>query len=377
MSVCVPALPKIREAFGASHATTQYAITAFLLGLALFQPVHGPLADRFGRRKVLLASFAVSAVASLGLVYARGIRALIALRFAQGAGVAAGTVTARAMVRDSNDAPRAARILALVASITAVAPALGPPIGGALVDRYAWSSVFVATFVAIVCLWILAFRNATETLDPRKALPLNIGSLTSAFFSLLRQRNFVAYSGVFGFGTAAFYVFIAVAPSLFQEHFQTSASVFGLMWMGLSLAYMIGASISARFVRRYEAASLLRAGAFVMLLSGMGLPLATRVLGESEVTVLVPMALLLIGQGMASPLALAGAVETRPDLAGTASGLSSSIGMAISGAAAAVGGTLYDGHALGMSLGVAATTVACAACAFSVRSPTFRRSARS
>ena len=306
---------------------------------------------------MLIAGFSLAAGASWGLAFTQGPFSLISLRFVQAAGLAVGTVGSRAMVRDTHDPLAAARILSILASTTAIAPALAPPVGGLLVDLSTWRSVFAFTGAVVSILLVWAVLALPESLPPKRRVVFAPRTLLQAYGSILASRPFLGYSCIFGFGTAAFYAFIAMAPSFFIERLHVGAGAFGLMWTGLSLSYMAGAAIAARFVRRLGAQRLLTGGVALMLGAGVSLPLLLEMIGAKALTIIGPMTILLLGQGLASPLALAGAVETRPDLAGTASGLSSSIGMAISAAVAALAGRLYDGTARPLAFSVMATTI--------------------
>ena len=142
MSICVPGLPVIADDLASTLAVVQFVISAFLIGIGFAQPIHGPLTDRFGRRPVLLASFVLFIVASLACALARSVEALILGRFVQAIGVSAGTVVARAMVRDTYDPRDSAKVMTYITAATAVAPAVAPAVGGALVGPIGWQAPF-------------------------------------------------------------------------------------------------------------------------------------------------------------------------------------------------------------------------------------------
>ena len=129
MVVVVPTLHEVAQRYAVDAGTTQYLISAYLFGLGVAQPVCGSLADRFGRRVVMLTGFAVFAIASFLCAFVESIEVLIALRFAQAAGVSVGTVGSRAIVRDTHDAEGTVRALAFIATAMGVAPMIAPALG--------------------------------------------------------------------------------------------------------------------------------------------------------------------------------------------------------------------------------------------------------
>lgn len=106
----LPGLPTIAAEFGVETAAAQYTLASFFIGLALGQAVHGPLADRYGRKPPLYAGLMLYTIASVGCALASDIVTLTALRFAQAVGGCAGLVIARAVVRDCFDAHTSARV---------------------------------------------------------------------------------------------------------------------------------------------------------------------------------------------------------------------------------------------------------------------------
>ena len=122
MASVVPALPSLAKSLQADYATVQFVVSAYLLGLGLFQPVQGLLSDRFGRRPVLLAGYGVFLVASLAASFATDIAMVIAARFLQAMGVSVATVVTRAIVRDSFEPGPAATALSFITAVMGVAP---------------------------------------------------------------------------------------------------------------------------------------------------------------------------------------------------------------------------------------------------------------
>jgi DHA1 family bicyclomycin/chloramphenicol resistance-like MFS transporter len=139
-------LPSFREMGVSLHATpgqVQQTLTAYLVPFALMNLWHGALSDAVGRRPVVLWSLAILGASSAACALAGSIGTFWCLRAVQGAACGAGLVVGRAVVRDVYDGPAAQRVMAHVAALFAIAPAVAPLVGGWLHEVFGWRSVFV------------------------------------------------------------------------------------------------------------------------------------------------------------------------------------------------------------------------------------------
>jgi len=352
MSIAVPSLPTIGLDFDRSLGAVQFVVSAFLLGLGLAQPLQGPLCDRFGRRRMLLISFSLFVLASLGAATARSLPWLIVGRLGQGFGASAATVAARAVVRDLSSGREAARALAIIIAAMGIAPIVAPPLGGLLDEAFGWPSNFLAAAIlgSTLLVWIAA--RLPETLRPDNQQSLQLGTTFKNFGELVRQPAFLGNALVFGFGNGAFFAFVAIAPQLFADALGTGPARFGLYWSGLSLAYLLGAAWTSRVTRSREPTRLFALGSFAALIGGGALVLSGLLLGTNTLGILLPMTLLTFSMGVTHPLSLAAAVDPFPRLAGTAAGLASALGMIVSAAFTSGVGAFYDGTVAPMAFGI-------------------------
>ena len=169
----LPAFPQIAATLGATRLEVQQTLTIYMAALALMVLWHGALADRFGRRRVMLLLTAVFAVASLICALAPSIEWLWLGRALQGVSGGAGIVVGRAVVRDLHEGPQAQRLMSRVMLIFALAPALAPMVGAGLLALAGWRSIFVflAAFGTFLC-WMV-WRFLPETLDADARQPLH------------------------------------------------------------------------------------------------------------------------------------------------------------------------------------------------------------
>ena len=164
-SVVNVALPAIGRDLAASPATLQWVINAYTLCLAAFLLVGGAAGDRLGRRRVFIAGLVLFGTASLGCGLSRGAAELIAGRAVQGLGAALLIPCSLAIIGAAFPENERGRAIGTWAGFSAIAAAIGPLLGGWMVDHLAWQAIFLINpFLCLGALWIAA-RHLPESRD--------------------------------------------------------------------------------------------------------------------------------------------------------------------------------------------------------------------
>ncbi len=343
MSFLVPAFPDIAAAFSKDVADVQLLISVFLIGLGVAQPVHGILADRYGRRPVLLTGFAIFLIASVASCFVTSWTMLVILRFLQAVGVSAGTVTSRAIVNDVQPREDAAVTLSYISIAMGLGPILAPIFGGIMNETLGWQSIFAGCAAAGFVIWFAAQIALPETRPANMRAPKSIKTLWRDYKALLTSPQFLGYTMMFGFGQGVFFAYLPFAPDYFENVLGQSTSVFVACWIALSLAFMTGSFLGTRLVRLYGMDSVIFGASIWMCLSLCVMALSYSEFGDNALWVTAAIMLAMLGTGMICPLALTGSISLDAKLAGTAAGLSSSLGLIIGGLFAVISGILYDG----------------------------------
>jgi DHA1 family bicyclomycin/chloramphenicol resistance-like MFS transporter len=192
MQILLPGVPIIKESFGVSTGVAQLTLSLSMAAIALATLVYGPMSDRYGRRPVLITGISITIVGSILCVMAPTIELLIAGRVVQAAGGAVGLVVARAIVRDVYDARHSASVIATLVMVMVVMPMLSPAVGGELMVRYDWHSVFyLVAFLASVMLGLLLYL-LPETL--REPVPFTgMKNLLGNYNTLIKDPIFRGY----------------------------------------------------------------------------------------------------------------------------------------------------------------------------------------
>jgi DHA1 family bicyclomycin/chloramphenicol resistance-like MFS transporter len=354
----LPSLPDIARLLNASTAQVQLTVSAYLLGFAFGQIFYGPLADRHGRKPVLLWAMALYCAASLACALSTSIEMLIAARALQALGGSGGIVLARAIVRDLYSGARAGRELSLIGAVMALAPVLAPLIGGVLQTGFGWRSVFFTLvgggFFGAAIVWPLM----PETLSMRAAESVTPASMVKSYRVVARNPAYLAYLGLASTSFAGLFAWISGSSFVLQYLYGLTPFQFGVAFAVGSVGYMIGTTFAARLVMRHGIDRTLGVGAAAMAASGLGMVMAVALGLTSAAALVLPMALYLAGLGIVLPQAIAGAMTPFPERAGAASAL---LGFVQQSAAALCG--VVVGALLGSSAWPLAGAVAVTGCA--------------
>jgi DHA1 family bicyclomycin/chloramphenicol resistance-like MFS transporter len=342
MAIVVPAMNSIALHHNAAFSKVQFVISAYLFGLAISQPVCGYLCDRIGRRPVMLCGFLVFIVASFFCAVAPTLDLLILGRFIQAVGVSVGTVASRAILRDCYDRNRMAEAMSYVSAAMGLAPITAPFFGGVLHVGTNYTAIFLGTALMGAIVFIGMARSLVETL-PADIEPPRVSIWLKSYRQLLSSRAFVGNTLLFGFVQGGFFCFMAIGSALFATKFDIQPAKFGLLWGLMALNYVLGSTVAAKATPRIGTLAVIKISVGLSVLSG-ALVWAGANYGELTIfKVLFPLGLLMIAAGGITPGAMAGAVANHPMVAGTASGLSSAMGLVIGGSFSVIAGVMYTG----------------------------------
>ncbi len=349
----LPSLPSIGRAFEVSVGEAQLTLSVFLIGFALSQLIYGPLSDRFGRRPVMLFGLVVFLAASIFCSFAWSLEVLLVGRLLQSLGICAGPVLGRAVVRDAWGPDRSARILSYTGSAMALAPAIGPIIGGFLEAAFGWRSSFHALSLFALALLAFVYLRLPETNrspDPNALRPLRIAG---NFLVLLHHRSYLGFMLIAALSYAGLFVFIAGSSFLLIDDLGLSPQLYGFSFAAVIFGYILGSFTSGRFGERFGRDRMLALG----VLSGLFAAALGLVLSLSGVlavwSVVGVTALYFMAAGFMLPNAVAGALRHYPHMAGSASSLMGFVQMSIAAVLGIAVGQLHDGSHVPMAAAIA------------------------
>jgi MFS transporter, DHA1 family, multidrug resistance protein len=337
VDVYLPAMPTMMTALGTDIRHMHLTLSAYLTGFALFHLACGPLADRFGRKPILLGGTVLFVLACIGCSLSTTIGELLLFRFIQGVGACVGPTLARAVARDVFGPTRAARALSLIAMLMALAPAVAPTMGGILMLWLPWPSIFVFLAIYGAAMVILIRIFLAESLPQRQSLhPV---AIARNYGQLLRSPMFMTATFASGFVYAGLLAYLSSSSFVYIDMLGVPVQYFGFIFLSSVAGYMLGSALSARLSRNYDSEQTVLVGAALAAAAAGTMWLGTQLLPRSIAVLVLPMMFYSTGMGLVLPNAMAVALRPFAHIAGTASALLGFIQMSLSASATALVGT--------------------------------------
>jgi len=340
LNMFVASLSNIAEELQADYALVTLSIAGYAGMTAVLQLVIGPLSDRFGRRPVILAGLLIFILASLGCLFATNIWTFLIFRLLQGA-ITSGLVISNAVVRDMVPVQEAASLMGYLAMAWAVAPMLGPMVGGVLDELFGWRASFVAFAGAGVAIFGLCWVDLGET---HRTPSATFVKQFRSYPELLRSRRFWGYALCMAFSTGAFYAFLGGVPFVAKTMFGMSAATLGFYMGTITAGFLLGSFLSDRYAKRYPLTTMMIAGRLAAC-TGLVVGLVLFLTGVVHVLSLFGACVFVgVGNGLTMPSSSAGAMSVRPKLAGSASGLSGALTVGGGAVISSITGALMTGE---------------------------------
>ena len=342
MQILLPALPVIKQKFYVTNDVAQLTLSLSMLAIAIGTLVYGPLSDKFGRKRVMLVGIVITIFGSIVCFVADSIMLLISGRFIQAFGGAVGLVLARAIVRDVYGPEEAARVIATLVMVMVVLPMMSPALGGELMQRFGFESVFIVIAFASAIAFVFLFLWLPETLA--KPVPFEgVKSMLMTFSKLFASRVFCGYAFCVTFVSVVFFSFISAAPEIMVSVLKRPPTEYGYYFIMIPVGFMTGNYVARHYGRTISIDNMIAIGASIGVI-GIVLALLLQILGmSSPVALFLPIALAVFGNGITLPNAQAAAINEFPEYAGTASGLTGFLQMAVSSVAAQAVALVFNG----------------------------------
>lgn len=349
----LPAFPAIAADFGVDEGRIQLTISSYLIGFSLGQLAWGPLSDRVGRRWPIIWGMALFILGSAGCGLSGSAEALILWRLLQALGASAGPVLARAMVRDLYARERAAQMLSTLMLIMAVAPLLGPIVGGQILLFADWRAIFwCLTAVGVVS--AIGVVLIDETLPAERRDRGRLSGVAKSYGRVLADRRLIGYAAVGGFFYGGAFAYIAGTPFAYIDYYRVPATAYGLLFAVNVIGLMATNFANARLVARLGSDRILRFGAVTAALSGVVLAVDAHFDLGGLSGLALPLFFYFSAAGLVVANSVAGALAAFPREAGAASAVLGAVHYGAGIFSAALLGWLADGTPWPMGLVIGA-----------------------
>lgn len=338
MSILLPSLTPMASYFDVEYKVIQFAVSGYLAMTAVFQIVIGPIADKYGRRPVVLTTLALLVMCSIGAALSTTVLSFMIFRMLQAAS-ATGMVMSRAILRDVYATDEAAARIGFVTMGMAIVPMLGPTLGGFLQTTAGWQSVFFCVAVTGLLVFLFAWFDQGETVRDGG---LGFAEQLQGYPELFKSVRFWGYSASATFASGAFFALLGGASFVAGTVFHLDPLYTGIALGSPAMGYAVGNGLSGRFSQRVGINKMILWGGLIASM-GMAVSLAsTYIFGPNPIVFFGLCTVLGVGNGFTMPNATAGLISVRPRLAGTAAGLGGAIMIAGGAILAGVAGNFLN-----------------------------------
>ena len=246
--IFIPSIPIIADGLNVTANQVSVSISAIFLGNAIGTLFHGPLADRFGRKLVILWVLGLYALAAIIGAFSPNVEVLIVSRFFQGLALAGGRVLSAAVARDLFESDKLGKVMSDIMFITAIAAVIAPLLGGYSAKYLPWQStlLFTAIFAALVFILFTVFFKEESVLERKDSLSIRI--IFKDTMSIISNWSFLVHSLTGGLMLAGLIVFLSVSANIIIDSYRVPADNYGFLFASVSLSFLIGTLIGGRLV---------------------------------------------------------------------------------------------------------------------------------
>lgn len=313
--IYLPAIPKMEQEL---QANVELTITSFLLGFAFGQLIWGPISDKYGRKKILFIGLIIFTIGSLGCGMSTNINQIVFWRAFQAFGGCTAPMLSRAMVRDRYTGSKVAEMLSTLMITMAIAPIIGPLLGGQIIKYTSWHYIFyLLTVIGVLMLGMVLFLPETKQ---TKGVTTSLKTAFANYKLLLINRRFMLYSLTVTFFYVGVYAFIAGSPFVYINYFHIESENYGWLFSCNIVGVMLFSFINRKLVNRFTLDHLLIVSTgFALLASSILVVMCFQV--HHIIAIVLPVFLYFSMNGIVASTANAAALNLVPQMAGSAAAL--------------------------------------------------------
>jgi DHA1 family bicyclomycin/chloramphenicol resistance-like MFS transporter len=241
----VPSFPEIQTFFGLSAFWVEACLSVNYIAYCISLFVVGDLADRYGRRPVILLGLVLFAIGSIFCLVADGYGLFLTGRFLQGAGVAAPSILSFLLIADLFPIQKQQFYLAMLNGVMNVAVACAPVMGSYIALYFGWQGNFMTLFLLGLVVLAMSLLFVPKYSHQRQDVQVS-------YFQILQSKPVMLMAGHNMIQYAPYWVFAGIAPLLYMEHMNVSLAEYGYYQGSLALIFAIGCVIYGLVMKRYD-----------------------------------------------------------------------------------------------------------------------------
>lgn len=289
----LPGMPVIQSDLLLNQNQTQATLTFWFIGASALQLILGPLSDRYGRKKILEISCLLFILSSAACAMAKSLEVFLIARFIQGTAICS-LLAAYAAIHELYETKQAIKLLAIVSSVTILAPALGPLMGALIVQFADWRYIFWILSAMGTLSWLSLYYMPESNAEKLK---VNICEVINDYASIVKNKNFYLPSISYFLLIVIEFSWIFESPFIIIELFKESPIFYGVTQAVIFSFYFIGAIATKLTLDRFSVWHLIKTALWVTLF-GTTMFLVTSILFNNLFLAIASMCLISVGSSM-------------------------------------------------------------------------------
>ena len=292
-----PAMLGVTRDFGVSSAWSPAAMSFYLLGGGCIAWLMGPLSDRIGRKKVLLAGALFFALTCLLILFTQNIQSFLALRFLQGMGLTVISAVGYAAIQENFEERNAIKVMAIMGNMTLFAPLLGPIIGAFMIDHVSWHWGFIGIAVLAILGW-LGLKIAMPADQDANLVKQPMRHIWTDFKTVYKNKQFLIMTSALPLACLPIMLWIALSPIMLVEKFGFSSMQYGMAQVPVLGALILGSVMLVKIIDKYPLGQTVLFGLPTMLIGALIILIGLFMPEYFVWTLIIGMTIMSFGEGI-------------------------------------------------------------------------------
>lgn len=292
-----PAMLGVTRDFGVSSSWAPSSMSFYLLGGGCIAWLMGPLSDRIGRKKILLAGALFFAVTCLLILFTQNIQSFLGLRFLQGMGLTVISAVGYAAVQENFEERTAIKVMAIMGNMTLFAPLLGPLVGSLMIDHVSWHWGFIGIAILALLGWF-GLKVAMPADQKANLTQKPMSSIWSDFKKVFSNKQFVIMTSALPMACLPIMLWIALSPVMLVENLGFSGMQYGMAQVPVLGALILGSVILVKIIDKYPLGQTILFGLPTMLVGALIILIGLFVPTYFVWTLIIGMTIMSFGEGV-------------------------------------------------------------------------------
>ena len=248
----LPAFARIAEDLGTDEKHVAFTLTSYFTGIAVGQLIYGPIVDKYGRKKPLLAGLLIYSIAALGCGLSLDIGTMIGMRLLQALGGCVGMVASNAIISDIYERHERARVYSSIMLVMGVAPLIAPTAGSMFLAKADWNYIFYFLTVFSLCVILLIYFFLPETSQYMHKNRLRVKAISLDYLAILENRSFLFYTLAGSLSMSILFAYISSASFIFLTIYKLDKGTFSILFAINATGLITGNYLNGQLTRRVD-----------------------------------------------------------------------------------------------------------------------------